>query len=387
MLGILMLAMGTAATPLPPSRCLPQAAMTIEVLLSLASQCGNRREFEDLVIQRTNAGASLDLATLFREKPELRRAILSTIVRMGSPGQEIFGQLGADGVRTLIKADLPEGARLLRSIGLQGMLARDPHRTVRSEAAAAVASIAPERAVPRLLALLGDASREAEERGVLARLLAGIDDPRALDGLVVLLADSKVERWIRWDVAQELRRSGRPRAVAAARRYAPSGRQGSGNPDSPLGTLLALLTFGGSLGALLAFRGTLSRELRVRLVLVASIAPYCVVLFGLPFYVTIGMMFRGATYLVIATILAVASGLALRSVRVRDLLDVSIVAMSAATSILFMLGIALELKVNWYLDRATEAYGFLKSPLLLGLTLSGALAGSYVRALAGRRAE
>jgi len=406
---------------LPPSQCVPRPEMTVETLVTLWGRCANQTELEAACRERGEP-ATPELVTLFRDRPELRRAVLAALGAMGAPGQAAFRQLGLEGVDALARSGTRHQRELLEGLGPEGTkilvemlnepdehrqtfavdqlrelrpaealdallrtMATSPYGSVKIRAAEAAATLAPHDAVPALVRLLSDPTLPAEYRGVVAQLLAGIDDPSALDAVAALLKDPSVERSMRWDVARALEKSGRPGALALARRYGPSGPQGSGNPESPVGGLLAVLALGGSLSALLLLRGAMTRGLRFRLVLAATLAPYPVAFLCASFYFTIGRTLGWATPVTIVVALGLAIATAIWLARGTDRPNVSIAAMSAATTACFLAAILLDLKVNWYLERMNEAYGLFKSPLLLAITLAGATGGSYIRSFSGRQ--
>lgn len=428
--------LATVMGDLPASQCVPRPETTVETLLALWWPCPNKGELERTIARR-GEGSVPELLAAYRDRPELRRAIFETMVAMGPRGQEAFRQLGPDGVRALAKARLAEPIKLLRGLGPEGTgilvemldypdknlqsfaaarlqelapvealeallraMESHPNEEVRIAAAETAAKIEPGRAIPGLLRMLHDESLGPTRRSGIAGLLASVDDTRALDAVVALLKDPQVERSIRWDVAQDLKKTGRPDAVSAARRYGPSGRHGSGNPDSLTGAVLTVLLLAFACALVVRAPGAMPVGSRVLLTLVATGATYLAAALVGPYVQTkaVGMIFRtgGLNWppLVAGSIavLWTAASLSVALFRGSHREDVSALAMGGATVVAFLAGVVVDTKVYWYLQRTIEpglpASAF-QSLLVFAATVAGAVVGSYWRPFgrSGPRAE
>ncbi len=424
------LSMGEARLPAAEPACEVRRSAAVGTLLELWTQCPNRRpEIEDAIRDRGQEIVP-QLIDAFRSRPDLRRGVVSSLGHMGEVGLTGLGLLGSEALYVLARAGPPDDdvVATLHGLGRPALdtlfaMLRDPDRDVRIFAVSSLRQWGPEamdglleamdanpdpdvrrlsaqaaahidshRALPRLLLRLKDRSLTGTERKAVASLLVTIDDPAALDALVRVLKDASVERWVRWDLAEQMKQSGRPDVAAAAKKYGPTGRQGEGNPESPLGNILALACLVAVVAVFVRYKGQLTTGERMRLLVGGTISVYVAATVALPVSGLIGLgLGARPLWLTLAYAAALWAGSALGVAMIKGPRLPRACAPVVATGALlgFLAGFTLDRAVNWYLDRiSSRILGFYESPLVLGITLAGALAASYLfRVPAGQQLE
>lgn len=361
-----------------------------------------------------------ELVHVFETRPEVRLGVVRSLARMGEAGRAGLRELGTEGLYVLAKegpahddvaAALPAlGPRALDTL-FQMLL--DPNREVRIFAASALRLFGPDaldgllvameanpdpdvrrmcgqaaahidapKSLPGLLRRLREPGLAQSERKGTASLLVAIDDPAALAALVRLLRDPAVERWVRWDIAQQMKQSGRPAVVAAAREYGPAGRQGTGIPETSWSNVLAVALLAGVIGMVARCPGPLRRGERARLLAGGTVAVYLAASVALLIYTIMVVGLDASPVWLVAAVLAVVWGGSAFGVAIAKGADLpyAYVPIVATGSFLgFLGGFTLDRSMNWHLERvSTRLLGFYESPLVLGVTLAGALAASYL---------
>jgi hypothetical protein len=418
--------------PCAANECEPQVGSSVSALLDLASRCPSRVRIEDLLAVQGETVVP-ELVEAFHSTPGLRPEAVRMLARTGPAGLEAFGQLGTEGVMALAEAGLAEADshRMLSALGpkllptladmvkeprrlpslfaaraLAGMgpvaldallecLESSPGSTARNLCAWGAVDIDEGRTLGVILQRLRAPDLDEAERLSLGAVLARIDDQAALDAVVAILKDGSTSRAGRWSLAQALKATGRHDAVEAANRFGPTGRQGSGNPESPLGTIVAGLLIVGVVVTFVTAKGNLRLGQRARLVAGATVVVYLaatVAQLGWSLVAAMGPLGLESVPLwmdvVYAGVLLLASSLGVAVVKGPNLPWRCAPVMGIGATTGFLVGFRLDLSVNWYLDRiVSNLLGFWYSPLVLGAVLAFALAASYFCGSADRRAD
>jgi hypothetical protein len=198
-----------------------------------------------------------------------------------------------------------------------------------------------------------------------------------------VLQDPSVPRNARWNIAEVLRSTGDPHAVAVADQYRPSGRRGTGNPESWLGFWIAGILFAGSLVQLGAWprEDQLTRRARLAVVALAVVAVH--VLGGIALFVVSVVLtpFAPPLFLIAGIVLVILGPLvpALRAIRREwQLTGLSPTVLAVAAAVGLLLSIYIDRTVYWYLARV-ETTSLLNalSPLQQAVAWSLPLVASY----------
>jgi hypothetical protein len=419
------LAFGLALLGAPPSAsagedCQVSPQSPAVTLLEMWNRCPGSRDRVTTVIRQRGDGEAPELVALFQHRPDLRSAAVDGLRTLGQPGVAGISQLGSEGVRAMAGVwisgngwlDVLRGlgppaletlgemlydsdpdirrfaAQYLPQLGpasldaLLKAMEASPDPDVRYACARGAARLDAQRALPGLLRLLQRRDLKGRERVQIASTLISIDDPAAIQALVAILRDPSLDRGARWGLAQDMKRSGRPAAVAAARKYGPTGSHGQGNPESPLGSILALLLLAGVVAAIALWRASLTVKERVRLVVGGTVGAYLAAAVAMPAAAILALGMGAAPLWLLASFWICQFAGALVCVALTkgpQLRAAYIPAVGIGATLGFVAGFMLDRTVNWYLERVTgQLLGFYESPLVLALTLAGALLGSYV---------
>lgn len=394
--------------------------------------CGSIRNMVAAEIRRQGDATVPELVALFRARPELRSAAVDALRELaqwpaprGQAGLDGLRQLGSEGIHAMpevIGRTAHDWAPILRGLGSQArdalmrmlhdlnpedrrfaaaclsllgevlgpdevdalleVMEASPDPEVRYVCAGTAARLVGSKALPGLMRILQRQGLDSRERSRIAALLVAIDDPAAVQALVGVLKDPSVDRGARWGLAQDMKRSGHPSAVAAAKQYGPTGSRGQGNPESPLGSILTALFLGGAALTMALWKGPLTVKERTRLIIGGTVGVYLAAAVAIPAtaVLVLGMdaapLWLLASYWVFllagtSACVAVTKGPQLRAAYVP--------AVGIGAALGFVGGVALDRTVNWYLERSTsQLLGFYQSPLVLAVTLAGALLGSHV---------
>lgn len=233
---------------------------------------------------------------------------------------------------------------------------RECDRWVRVLAGEVLLSIDKVRGVAVCERLLDDRAM-SQQRGAIGKVLAHSGGQAGVAPAIRVLQEPSVPRSQRWDIAEALRATGIPEAVSAADRYQPSGRRGTGNPESPVGAMLTALLVGVCALLLVGIAprpGYLTKSQRFWVVAASVIGAHVL---GFVSYNVVGLVLTFyATPLLI--IVAVIAGMLLplivivrAIVRGWDLKGVSATIMAIAAVAGVLLGCYVDDQLYWYTAR------------------------------------
>jgi hypothetical protein len=239
------------------------------------------------------------------------------------------------------------------------------------------------RGVSALEQLLRDPNLP-QERGAVAKTLARSGGTAGVAPAIEVLKDPAVPRSQRWDIAVLLRATGIPEAVAAADRYQPAGRRGTGNPESPFGAWLTMGLLGASM-LLLAVWPREDRLTRPQRIVTVGLAVAGAHLIGVAVYVVVGatLTFYASPVLVIGTIAVgtlIPLAVALSAIRrVWGLTGVSTLMLAAGAVLGLLAGCYLDEQIYWYAARKDQDAVLVRffSPLQQAVAWTLPLAASY----------